>query len=201
MFKRKNKDKSNLSLLETDLLRDEIEISFNYQKDLRMGLILLILAIIIIVESFIFLLLWEKKIKAKSLAYLESEITEIKNERRDLESQYLEAANFKKQLALVDNVFSRHVYWSQFFKFLEDNTLKTNLYYQSFSGDLSGQAFILPSRSNNVLALGYQSKHFSALPLLFSSVIENEKISSDEGQTTQIIDFDLKLKIDPQIFN
>ncbi|HKM40601.1 MAG TPA: hypothetical protein VJZ99_01800, partial [Patescibacteria group bacterium] len=89
MFKRKNKDKSNLSLLETDLLRDEIEISFNYQKDLRMGLILLILAIIIIVESFIFLLLWEKKIKAKSLTYLESEITEIKNERRDLESQYL----------------------------------------------------------------------------------------------------------------
>ncbi len=200
MFNKKNKKNNNLEVLETDLLRDEIDIEFNYKKDLTPGLILLGVALFILIESFIFLVLWEKKIELKNSHYLENEIALVRSEKTELSEQYSRSTQFKSQLSVVNNVFSRHIYWTNLFNFLEINTLKDNIYYQKFSGDISGK-YILPTISNDVRAISFQSKQFSLSPLVFNSSVEGEEIVNNEDTGKTSINFNLNLNLDNKIFN
>ncbi len=197
MFNKKN---NNLEVLETDLLRDEIDIEFDYKKDLTPGLILLGVALFIIIESFIFLVLWEKKIELKNSHYLENEITLVRSEIADLNEQYGRSTQFRSQLSVVNEAFSRHIYWTNLFNFLETNTLKNNIYYQKFSGDISGK-YILPTTSNDVRAISFQSKHFSLSPLVSNVSVEGEEIINNESTGRTSINFNLNLDLDNKIFN
>lgn len=197
MFNKKN---NNLEILETDLLRDEIDIEFDYKKDLTPGLILLGVALFIIIESFIFLVLWEKKIELKNSHYLENEITLVRSEIADLNEQYGRSTQFRSQLSVVNEAFSRHIYWTNLFNFLETNTLKNNIYYQKFSGDISGK-YILPTTSNDVRAISFQSKHFSLSPLVSNVSVEGEEIINNESTGRTSINFNLNLDLDNKIFN
>lgn len=199
MFNKKNKKNNNLDVLETDLLRDEIDIEFNYKKDLTPGLILLGVALFILIEAFVFLVLWEKKIELKNSHYLENEITLVRSEMAELNEQYNRSTQFRSQLSIVNEAFSRHIYWTNLFNFLETNTLKNNIYYQKFSGDISGK-YILPAISNDVRAMSFQSKYLSLQPMVFNVSVEGEEIINDDNGKT-LINFDLNLNLDNKIFN
>lgn len=200
MLNKKNKKNNNLEVLETNLLKDEVDIEFNYKKDLNPGLILLGIALAIIIEAFIFLILWENKIELKNSHYLESEIASLRTEKKDLNDQYIRSIQFRDQLSLVNDSFSKHIYWTSLFNFLETNTLKNNIYYKNFSGNISGK-YILPTVSNDVRAMSFQSKYLSQSPLIKNVSVLNEEIinNKDNGQT--LINFDLNLDLDNKIFN
>lgn len=200
MFNKKNKKNNNLEVLETDLLRDEIDIEFDYKKDLTPGLILLGVALFIIIEAFVFLVLWEKKIELKNSHYLEDEITVVRLEMAELSEQYNQSTQFRGQLSVVNEAFSRHIYWTNLFNFLEANTLKNNIYYQKFSGDISGK-YILPTISNDVRAISFQSKHLLMSPLVSDVSVEGEEIVNDENTGKTSINFNLNLGLDNKIFN
>ncbi len=200
MFNKKNKENNNLEILETDLLRDEIDVEFDYKKDLTSGLILLGVALFIIIEAFVFLVLWEKKIELKNSHYLEDEITLVRSEMAELNEQYGKSTQFRNQLFLVNEAFSNHIYWTNLFSFLEKNTLKNNIYYQRFSGDVSGK-YILPTISNDVRAISFQSKHFSSSPLVSGVSVEGEEIINNENTGKTSISFNLNLNLDNKIFN
>jgi hypothetical protein len=199
MFNKKNKKNNNLDVLETDLLRDEIDIEFNYKKDLTPGLILLGVALFILIEAFVFLVLWEKKIELKNSHYLENEITLVRSEMAELNEQYSRSTQFRSQLSIVNEAFSRHIYWTNLFNFLETNTLKNNIYYQKFSGDISGK-YILPAISNDVRAMSFQSKYLSLQPMVSNVSVEGEEIINDDNGKT-LINFNLNLNLDNKIFN
>lgn len=200
MFNKKNKKNNNLEVLETNLLKDEVDIEFNYKKDLNPGLILLGIALVIIIEAFIFLILWENKIELKNSYYLESEIASLRAEKKDLNDQYNRSTQFKDQLFLVNNSFSKHIYWTGLFDFLENNTLKNNIYYKNFSGNISGK-YILPTVSNDVRAMSFQSKYLSQSPLIKNVSVLNEEIINNEDNEQTLINFDLSLDLDNKIFN
>jgi hypothetical protein len=99
---------------------------------------------------------------------------------------------------MSSQVLNKHVYWTKFFNFLEQNTLKNNIYYKNFKGDIYGQ-YVLPTVSNNVLATNFQSKIFSNNSLVSSTLISDEEINNEEINKT-FINFNLNLGLNPNIF-
>ncbi len=195
----KAKDASNLELLEADLLKDEVDIKFNWRKDFGIFLFLFFIVFVIIVELYIFLELVEKRKVVQSYNYLKSEIVEIREEFDAIKPDYDVALNFNNKLKSTTNIFNKHIYWTNFFSFLEENTLR-NVYYKSFSGNTSA-IFNLPSVTDNVMAVSFQSKTFSLDPLSSSVLVENEEIVNDIDKRTPFINFNLNLRLRANIFN
>ncbi|MFA5644514.1 MAG: hypothetical protein WC928_03250 [Patescibacteria group bacterium] len=190
---------SNLDLLETDLIKDEVEIKFDWSKNLIIFSILFFIAVVIVLESYLFLSLWSKKRGIINSQYLEKEVTYIKEEIKNIKEDYDKSDKFSKRLATASVVFQKHVYWTNLFSFLEANTLKNN-YYKSFSGDINGN-YILPAVTNDVRAISFQSKVFLMSPLVLSSSVDGEEIINDEATQKTFVNFNFNFSLDKSIFN
>ncbi|MDD3711465.1 MAG: hypothetical protein PHP37_02605 [Patescibacteria group bacterium] len=193
------KIKNNLELLETDLIKGEVEIQFNWRKNLITFFILFFVALVIVVEACLFLTWWGKQKESAGLNYLQEEIAYVKKESANLKVEYDKAMEFNKRLNLSSNTLKNHIYWTNFFSLLEANTLK-NVYYSSFSGNIYGN-YILPAQSDNVLAISYQSKIFSSNDKVISTSISNENIVNDDENSKSIINFNFNLNLKKEIFN
>lgn len=198
-FLKKKRKAGHLDLLETNLIKDEIEIKFDYRKDLKAFALLFLLVFIIIAESYLFLNNWKDKKEKENSLYLGTEIARVKSDSATLEQSYQQALLFQKKLNLASNSLKEHVYWTNFFDFLEKNTLRKNMYYLNFSGDIYGQ-YLLPGLSNDVLALSFQTKTFSSQPLVNSASVSDEEIISREGSEQNLISFNLNFALNPNIF-
>jgi len=152
-----------------------------------------------VAESYIFLYNWKKQKEIENSYYLETEITATELKINNLKDQYVKAMEFERRLELSSAVLNNHVYWTNFFNFLEKNTLKDNVYYKSFSGDVYG-GYILPAVSNDVLAVNFQSKVFSDNPNIISSSINEEEIVNDENTGKTHINFNFNFNLNPKIF-
>jgi len=211
LFKKKE-GVDNLELLETDLIKDEVEIKFEWKKDLPGAFVLFVIAFIIILETYLFLSWWGEKREVENSHYLEREIVYINDEIKKIEADFATSSDFKKKLSVASSALSMHIYWSNLFSYLESNTLK-NVYYNSFSGSLSGE-YVLPATTDDVRAISFQSKVFLEEPMTVSSEVSDEQIvntpssesvdengiqSTVEGKTK--VNFNLKLNLNKSILN
>lgn len=195
------KKKNNLDLLETDLIKDEIEIRFDWSSNLAAFFLLFIIAFIVVAEACVFFSWWGESKETEGTNYLESEIAYINNQIEEMKPEYNEAIKFSNLLRLSAGALDRHIYWTNFFTLLENNTLK-NIYYRNFSGDISGK-YVLPAVSNNVLAISYQSKVFSSNEMVLSTEVSDENIINSVGEDEvekSIINFNFNLNLNDRIF-
>ena len=98
-------------------------------------------------------------------------------------------------------MLDQHVYWTNFFKLLEENTL-ADVYYSGFSGDNKGEYELMAS-----------GKHFSIIQAQVERFLSSEYVSSVSVDQASIsaagkekasadgeIAFGLELVVDPAIF-
>ncbi len=194
------KNNNILNVLETDLIKDEIDVQLHWKKDIVMFFILLFLVVIFSVEACFLLNRWGKDKELDYSNYLSQEITQVKQEIGQLKDEYNKAVAFNNQLKMSSSALNKHIYWSRFFYFLEKHTLKNNIYYKNFSGNISG-VYILPAVTNDVLAINYQSGIYSSSPLVSSATASDEEIVNDEINKKTLINFNLNLTLNSQIFN
>jgi hypothetical protein len=193
--------KNNLELLNTDLIKDEVEIRFDWSSNLASFLLLFILSFIIVAEASVIFKWWGQEREEVSSLYLEEEISYIKGEIEKIKPEYDQAVEFSDRLKLSTGALQRHIYWNNFFALLETNTLK-NIYYRNFSGNIYGK-YVLPAVSNNVLAISYQSKVFSASDMVLDTSVSDESIINieEEGQDSRsIINFNFNLDLNEMLF-
>lgn len=207
-FKGKSKKKDNLELLETDLIKDEVEIKFEWKKDLVGAFVLFAVAFVLVVETYLFLSWWGQKREAENSHYLDNEIVYIREEIEKIRDDYNTSTYFQKRLVTASTVLNGHVYWNNFFAYLEQNTLK-KVYYNSFSGNLSGE-YILPATTDDVRAISFQSKALLNNLQTISSEVSDEQIItgtkiSEEGEMISDekthVNFNLKLILNKNILN
>lgn len=207
LFAKKEKKEDSLNVLETDLIKDEVEIKFEWKKDLPGAFALFIIAFILILETYLFLSWWGESRGVENSHYLEREITYIKGEIEKIKGDYETSNAFKNRLIVSSNALNQHIYWTNLFSFLEKNTLK-NLYYNSFSGNLSG-TYVLPATTNDVRAISYQSKVLLTDPNISLAEVSDEQIineavsGGDNGATTTKtkVNFNLKFVLNKAILN
>lgn len=191
----------NPKILDVNLIKDEVKVVFDWNKNLIILLLALVLAASFIAEIYFGLTWWEKQEIEKSQA-LNEQVLAVGRELNQLKSQNSEVLTFKEKSALAGQLMTEHVYWSNFFSWLEKNTL-SSVSYRSFSGDLLGK-YSLSASAGDFADVSWQAKAFLKDPLVKKVDISSASFSGDQKEIGQLsgtkVDFSLSLEINPDIF-
>ncbi len=208
------------SLTETNLASGRTTLYFNWSKFWLALVQWLVVTLFFIAISGSMLYLWQQKQRRQSLEVsqrfgrIDQLISLTENEVGDI-------LDFRGRLIVVNDLLNKHIYWSNFFSFLERNTLP-NVFYQEFSGDTSGE-YLLKARTDSFDSMAKQLKIFrrSSEVIEVSSeggemikveektkqqdgqqVIENEdkELESKGKVVKNQLNFSIKIKIKPEVF-
>lgn len=183
-------------VLEVNLVKSEIVKFFDWQKGVLLLLLFIFLSMTLISGAYWGISYWgTKKQYAQNPAYIQS-YYKINKEIKDREGQVDEVLKFKHQLDLANFLLRRHIYWSNFFDFLEDNTL-SNVYFSAFTGDIDGN-YRLSASTNNFDAINAQTKKFLGNPYVRGATVDSGTIQGEKGKVN--VSFELIFSLDPAVF-
>lgn len=183
--------------VKANLIKDQGVLFFNWKQRLLTLSLALVLSSLAIGLVYVGLLIWQKerlRDNESTLANFEAINAEISKNEREIQ----DIVAFNRKLDVVSFILSNHVYWSNFFKFLEANTLK-DVYFEKFTGDLTGQ-YMIPAVSRNLDAASAQLEVMKAYPLVRNvQYLAGQTVadSTGDGQRTK---FNLEISVDPKIF-
>jgi hypothetical protein len=188
-------EKSNI--LEINLVKDEINVYFDWYKNIALLIVFLFLSFILVTEIYLALSWWEDK-NNSVVSQEETRFIELSEETKEIRNEAKEALNFQTKLDRANYVLDNHLYWSNFFDYLEKNTLE-NVQYLAFEGDILGN-FSIPAVSDNFPSLGQQAYQLqSDSNTLKVGISSAEKLESKEENVDQV-EFEIDLKVSPELF-
>ncbi|MCX6792484.1 MAG: hypothetical protein NTY12_00485 [Candidatus Falkowbacteria bacterium] len=183
--------------VKANLIKDQVVLFFNWQQKMLTLSLSLILCCLAISLVYVSLLIWQKEKLNDNKSTFANQAA-INNEVVKSESELKEITAFNKKLDAVSYILNNHVYWTNFFVFLENNTLK-DVYFTSFSGDLSGK-YKIPSIARNLDAISLQlevMKGYNMLRTVQYSASQTVPATADKPSTVK---FDLEMSLDQKIF-
>lgn len=187
----------NPKILEVNLIKEEVQVSFDWNKHISVMLVSLFFAGLFVAELYFGLAWWEKQEIVEAQA-LNDKIAETNREINLIRDQAREALAFKSRSAELSRLLASHIHWTSFFSWLEKNTL-SSVKYEEFSGDISGK-YKLEGRAPAYADVSWQAKTLSENPKVKSvSISQAESTMSDQDQAPQI-NFKLEIEISPDIF-
>jgi len=191
----------NPKILEVNLIKDEIRISFDWNKNLSVLAVVLFIAGLFLIEIYLGLDWWEKQENLR-LQTLSEKIAAVNQEMTKLKSAADEALTYKEKTSEATKLLADHVYWSNFFSWLEKNTL-SSVKYGGFEGDLTGK-YNLSAKAKSYADISWQVKAFlnSSSTKAATVTSANTGTGGNAGEVSKNpeVDFTLKLEIDPAIF-
>jgi len=207
-LKKNNKQKSgglaqNPKILEVNLIKDEMQVSFNLRKHFSTLLFALFVATLFVVEIYLGLNWWSAY-EEERLAQAQTRFNTLSEEIRKMKTTSDQISAFKQRVELADALLSRHVYWTNFFNWLETNTL-SSVSYQNFSGKNDGE-YNLEASTDNFRDISWQTRLFLADPAVLSVRVDEgggdrDLENPEANKETAKIEFNLQIKVDPSIFN
>ncbi|MFH1412885.1 MAG: hypothetical protein ABIG10_02550 [bacterium] len=192
------------NIVRANLIKDQETLFFNWQSKILTLVLALGLAMLTIGILYGGLLVWESK-KLNDNQYIFSNLEGV-NEQVKKEEDFAEKIlEFNDKLVLVDFILDNHIYWTNFFKFLEEYTI-FDVYYEGFSGDTGGE-YAIPAIGRDYRSVYLQIKLMQLFDKTISADTESaqalvEQISGpdEEVKTRERIKFVLDLLIDRKIF-
>ncbi|MEA3463561.1 MAG: hypothetical protein U9R14_00545 [Patescibacteria group bacterium] len=188
----------NPDILETNLIKGEIISFFNWKKNLIILLNTVILACLIIGAIYGCLIYWQQ-VKEKKVKAFDQKFIELNSQIKQAEENIAEILLFQQKIKLAGILLDKHIYWTNFFSFLEDNII-ADVYCFDFSGDIKGYY--------NIAAM---AKSFSVITQQIQAMQEDDRVveakvmggslsqAGKEGQSGGI-KFNLELSVNPKIF-
>lgn len=198
-------------ILETNLVRDELVSYYNWKRGLVILLINIVFSCLIIVGAYEGIIIWGESKRNQDKA-LSERIIDLNKMIEPLEEYAKEIFIIQKRIGLASELLERHIYWTNFFKFLEDNTLADVYYLGGFSGNNEGE-YGFSAKAKNIKTILKQVNVFRANEFVSNVNIgggnigfSNEEIinsEEDEEREYEIysVNFGLELSIDPKLFN
>ena len=183
--------------LDTNLIKGEFYIFFDWQKNV-IYLMIGILISSIMLSGVYFSISYIEESKSSVVREYTEEIREIRLKVLGAEKEIAKINNFGSKIELAKEVLDSHIYWSNFFTFLEENTL-SNVYYSGFAGNTGG-VYNLSARTNSFDTLYAQILHLKNNPDIFEIKTENGNRVVDTETEDSYVEFNLNLKINPRIF-
>lgn len=182
-----------LSILGTNLIKGEIISFFDWRKKFSVLLTAAISAFLIIAVVYGGLIFLEKREINKG-RYFVDKINEINQRIEKAEDYTKEILIFKEKMKLADELLGKHVYWTDFFEFLEKNTL-ADVYYSGFSGNIGGE-YMLAATAKSFSAIAQQVKIMRNNGNVEQSKAGGGQSSAEGGG----VGFQLELSVNPDIF-
>ncbi|MFH0840377.1 MAG: hypothetical protein V1865_00110 [bacterium] len=189
------------NIVKANLIKDQQFVFFNWQRKILFLLLFMILAALVSAGVYGGLLVWDTQ-KKKDNQYIFDNLENI-NEQIVKEQENVDnILAFSDKLSLVGFILDNHIYWSEFFKFLEDYTLKS-VYYERFNGNLSGE-YKIPSVAKDFDSVYRQLKLMQLNEKVVSVDTEGAKTEAERGATAEEVagnkKFIMNLSIDNKLF-
>lgn len=169
----------NPKILEVNLIRDEIKLAFDWKTNIKSLTAALAVAILIIGELYLGLDWWQKGEDAR-LEQTKVAITKTGKDIADFRKSAADALSYKDKAVEVNGLLENHIYWTQFFNWLERNTLST-VTYGNFSGQTDGK-YNLSGSASSFADVSWQVKTFRDDPIALNVSVETV---SDSGAGQQ----------------
>lgn len=205
-----NQDK----ILEINLVKDQISVFFDWYKNLAFLFIFIFLSFLFIVEVYWALSWWQNyNQNSSNYNHNSSSLVSLSQEIRGIKGSADEALAFEKQMSRVAYLLDNHIYWTEFFNYLEDNTLE-GVKYSSFTGDLNGK-YSLNSVADDYPLVGRQAQRYFSSDLSKDVSVDSASLQMQskkiivEGPDGEMIEgeeafsnvsFVIDLEISPEIF-
>jgi hypothetical protein len=196
----KNDNFINPKVLEVNLVKDEVGIEFNWSKHLLSLFITLFVAGLFVAEIYYGLDWWQKQEEDRT-ASINAEYQNVTSKIKNISNNSKDYSIFKDKVALTKQMTDNHIYWTNFFDWLEKNTLNS-VTYSSFAGDISGD-YTLSAKSKTFSDISWQVKALKDNDLVNSVNVDSG--SSGRGDAKNIsasdeVSFALNFKVKPQVF-
>lgn len=184
-------------ILETNLIKNDIIIFYDWQKKIIILLIVVVLSCIMIGVAY-FGLFWIEEKKEAEEQYIIKNIEKVKDDIVIAEKNVSDALEFKKKLNQVSTLLDKHVYWSNFFAFLEKNTL-SDVNYISFSGDIKGN-YGLPASAKSFNLIDAQVIQMLSDDHVIGASVREGSIDAEQKEKSAGVNFKINLSLNPKIF-
>ncbi len=198
------------NVIKTNLIQSDTVNALDWNENINMLLSAVLSACLIIALSYLGL-----EIK-QSLSVQKSQ--EINQSIQETQMQILSAKNglgdidtFQKKLEIASALLSKHIYWTNFFQFWEDNLLSNVYFSGNFSGDTKGK-YTFTAVTDSYTDAANQIKLLRAattadnknpitdLTVSQASYTATNVAASRTPSSKGTVTFGLELTIDPSIF-
>ncbi len=190
------REKQSSRILEVNLVRGEIVKFFDWQR----GILILLVAVFVTVAAlsgiYWAISWWGSRNGAGASSDYLQQYYKISKEISDLNPKVDQVLAFKTKLDQVNFLLERHIYWTYFFSFLEDNTL-SNVYFSGFNGTVNG-SYSLQATTDNLDAIDAQIKKLLINPDIKQAEVDAGSVNGQGGKPT--VQFSLSFVLDPKIF-
>lgn len=201
--KKKEKELEELKTLEINLVKETIAIRFDWKRGLSILIIFISFSIFIVFEAYSFLH-WFSGQSGTVSNLSEQRVVDINQELSEVKLEAVDALIFKERLNLINYMFEKHIYWSNFFSMLESNTTN-KIHFTGFKGDTSGH-YTIPSRADEFMAIGTQVRTMArdddilSVSVVYGELEETSEAKEGEEPEVPGVFFDLNISVDPNIF-
>lgn len=184
---------TNPNIVETSLIKDEIVSYFNWKKNISLIILFIILSCGTI--GFIYWSFNQENASLKAdIMALDQDLNTQNLGKQKVEELNTEANVFKNKLALINSLLKKHIYWTNIFQYLEEDTIPET-YYKNFAGDITG-----------IFKLEANTKDFSSVVATVLAFRQDDKktkdasiignINNQDGETS----FSFNLTLQPNLF-
>lgn len=188
-------------ILKTNLVQGEMTTFVDWRGNLRVMLYACLSAALLIIVVYVGLIIWEIN-KEREGRELDAEIGVLKMNILKSVDSVKEIDIFQEKLKSAKTLLANHVYWTNYFTFLENNLLSDVYLSGDFSGEPTGE-YAFEVTADDFEMLGKQVRHLEAQKEVKSIVSDGGKFSTftDENkQNKTILSFTMNLAVDPKIF-
>lgn len=184
-------------VLGTNLIRGEVVTFFDWQRKIFSLAAAIFVPIFLISALYLGLMFYEKKSQEKNLSLVDK-FNKLSVAVREEETDAAEVFDFQNKLKIISQVFKQHIYWSNFFKFLEDNTIK-DVYYTGFSGDTGGN-YSLNAVANNYGNISEQVETLKNNDKTASVKADGGELMTGDEKNKNRVKFNLNFSVSKDIF-
>lgn len=191
----------NPKVLEVNLIKDEIDVNFNWNQHLLSLFMAFFVATLLVTEIYFGLDWWQKQEEQKNVA-LNLEYETVNRQVNNIKTKANDAIIFKDKLLVTKKMADVHIYWTDFFNWLEKNTLNS-VTYNGFSGNILGD-YTLSANAKTFSDISWQVKVLKDNKFVDSVRVDSG--SSGRGDDKEqikldkVVNFSLNLKVKPEIF-
>jgi hypothetical protein len=191
-----NKKWENPKIIETNLLSDKLNL-YNYKGEIITAILFVLLSCILVASLYGLLFYWQKNKLAKIEAE-EQKMKTILNDIKVAKERVAKADNFNSKLKPVIEILNGHIYWTNWFAFLERNSLK-DLKISNFVKDVSGN-YQLNSTVKKYGQIGEVLTAFRQNGSVLKAEANAGQMKKNEIDHTSEVSFVLDLVVDQSLF-
>jgi hypothetical protein len=197
------------NVIKTNLIQTDTVDVLDWSENINMMLSAVFFACLLIALSYLGLEIKES-LSAQKSQEINQKIQEVQMQILSAKSGLGDIDTFQKKLETASTLLSKHIYWTNFFQFWEDNLLKNVYFSGNFSGDTKGKySFTVVTDSytdaaNQIKLLRTASNIDGKHPITDLMVMQaNYAVAAPTSKSATgkgTVNFGLQLTIDPSIF-